>query len=119
MMNHPYFQLAASFFFDPPTREDLLATEYGGQPISGDDTLTQRLSARYLPPQSSGEYWSYQQALILKGLSRLDRNQYLRCPSTSGTRTLCASRQSRSWGGLSGSSLNCLTVGIGSSKQPG
>jgi hypothetical protein len=77
MRNHPYFQLIVSFFFDPPSYDDLLATEYGGQPVSSTDTLSRRLAADYLPPERYAEYWSYQETMAFKALARLDRDQCL------------------------------------------
>jgi hypothetical protein len=77
MMRNPYFQLVVSFFYNPPTREDLLATEYGGQRITRTDTLSRRLSTDFLPPERFAEYWSYELTLTYKALAQLNKDQYI------------------------------------------
>lgn len=76
MHRHQYFQLEASFFFDPPARTEIEATEYGGKPISESDPFSRRL-ANILPVEKFGEYWSYMQVMGCKGLMRLNPTQVL------------------------------------------
>jgi putative sulfotransferase len=77
MHDHTYFQLCASFFLDPPTRAEVEATEYGGKPISATDPFTRRLTTDRQPVERFGNYWSYQQVMGFRGLSRLNSSQRL------------------------------------------
>ncbi len=77
MAHNPYFQLVASFYYDPPTREELLGTEYGMDTITGTDTLSRRLRPDYLAPERFGAYWSYELTMLYKALAKLDADQVL------------------------------------------
>jgi hypothetical protein len=76
MSQHQYFQLEASFFFNPPDRAEIEATEYAGKPVTPDDPFSQRLK-NLLPLEKFGEYWSYMQIMAYRGLARLRPDQVL------------------------------------------
>jgi len=77
MSQHTYFQLTASFFFNPADQAEIEATEYAGKPVSDTDPFTKRLTSDLLPPEKFGEYWSYQQTMGFRGLARLNPAQVL------------------------------------------
>lgn len=76
MSQHQYFQLEASFFFNPPDRAEIEATEYAGHPVTADDPFSRRLK-NLLPLEKFGEYWSYMQIMAYRGLARLSPAQVL------------------------------------------
>jgi hypothetical protein len=77
MAHNPHYQLVVSFFNEPPTRKELLATEYGGQEVASQDLFSRRLSPDYLPPECYGQWWSYSVTLAFKALAELDKNQHI------------------------------------------
>ncbi len=77
MQRHTYFQLVVSFFFDPPDKPEIEATEYAGGPIGQDDPFTRRLTIDQPPAEKFGAYWSYQQTIGFRGLASLNADRYL------------------------------------------
>ena len=77
MAHNPHFQLVVSFFNEPPTRTELLATEYGGHGVASQDLFSRRLSPDYLAPECYGRWWSYSITLAFKALAELDKDQHI------------------------------------------
>ncbi|HEX4259119.1 MAG TPA: sulfotransferase [Streptosporangiaceae bacterium] len=77
MMKHLSFEWYISEHFCPLTREEILATEYGGQAVSDRDPITVRLSPDYMPLEKYAEYWSYQQILGFKTLAQMNPDQFI------------------------------------------
>ncbi|HEX4259125.1 MAG TPA: sulfotransferase [Streptosporangiaceae bacterium] len=77
MQHHVAFQVYVPNHFQPLTREELRATDYGGHPITDDDPLSRRLSPDFLSAAKYAEYWSYQQIMGFKALARLAPEQFI------------------------------------------
>jgi Sulfotransferase family len=77
MAHNPHYQLVVSFFNEPPTRAELLATEYGGRAVTPQDLFSRRLSPDYLAPECYGQWWSYSVTLAFKALAELDKDQHI------------------------------------------
>ncbi len=77
MMNHVVFEFYVSVHDEPPTREELRLTEFGGGQASADDPISVRLRPDHVPVRRYAEFWSHQQALGFKGLARLRPDQVL------------------------------------------
>lgn len=76
MQNHAAFQFYVATHFGHLTREELMATEYGGHPISQDDPISRMLSAEATPIGHYAEFWSFQQIQGFRGLAKLRPDQY-------------------------------------------
>ena len=75
MQQFPILQVIASFYYDPPTREEVEKTEYGGQAISEDDPFSKRFKKAGDTLELFGKYWSYQQTVGFSAMARLDKDQ--------------------------------------------
>jgi len=77
MYNFNYFRVVVPFFFNPPDKQEILATEYGGQPVTDTDPFSRRMAGEGITPEKFAEYWSYQQTLGARALARLKPEQFL------------------------------------------
>jgi Sulfotransferase family len=76
MTKHSYLSLATTFFIDPPTREELAETEYGGKPVSPNDPISRRFTHR--PSLDAyAAYWNYQIIVAYRTFARMNPAQLL------------------------------------------
>jgi hypothetical protein len=74
MANQHHFQTHVSFFFDPPTNEEVERAIRGAEP-DGEGLIARRAKA-LRPPRDFGLFWAISVSLILSQVQHLRRDQY-------------------------------------------